>query len=566
MKLKKIKLKIIVILTLFTGFHIILYKENIEQDNEKAVKVLETKIAVNENKNIFKNSQILEPFDPNSWIFNNKVAQYGSKLILLNNDQIVIEALAFFDYFSQNINFIKSNAIKCLLKIDNMIKTISITEAINIQTWIVSNGSSRYLWRVRCVVEKSFHLFKFSQIQVAISDYSEYKKISQYYIPESFVSFHKPNFYDSKIPKNKSLGHCVHMMFDVEGERLKRFFNWFDVQKKFGVDKFRLYFYRVKPSSEIEIRKRLGNNAEIFHTQLNYEFICKYYHYYLEKSHKSKVSKYLLQNCLNLYRIYFDNNINGVFSAHEKVCTNDCLLNFKHQYEFITNYDFDEFIFPRKLKTNDYKDFNTNNCHDLNYNLNDGLNYNLYEYASRLSKLHSGNVAVLSFNHVLYVQQGYKEFLNTLFRAVAKISNNLNKEIKIDYNYMNSQTKLTFNINSMQFIQYINEIKHLQPSVKCFNKTLIENKFFELIWNTPYAIFMNMRMGKSIYNTNFTETYNQHCAEAIAPNSFEFDVPIEDGFVSHFREHIEGFFTKQHYSFYHFRFDIEFYKFLATFK
>lgn len=112
----------------------------------------------------------------------------------------------------------------------------------------------------------------------------------------------------------------------------------------------------------------------------------------------------------------------GIRGIHEKICTNDCLLNFKWKFEFTTNYDFDEFIFPRIHETN----YIVNYINRSNPDNDDGecvkpenkqikTSYNLYEYAKRMSNLSSKKVAQMQFKHVVFMVNDHKKFLKDLF-------------------------------------------------------------------------------------------------------------------------------------------------------
>lgn len=239
----------------------------------------------------------------------------------------------------------------------------------------------------------------------------------QKYNTIEFIWFHKPNFLDSRIPKKKAISHCIHMMFDVYGERFTRFSNWFDVQKHLGIDRFRLYFFRINQTSEEMIRKKVGKHAEIFHSRLDKPFICRHYITFLENQ-KSEIADYLMKNCEDMFSVYFDWNREGVFNAHEKVCTNDCLLNFKWTHEFTTNYDFDEFIFPRRLDTN-FLTKSKNSTSEITCE-SQVRDYTLYDYAVDLSSKSSTPVAVLLFKHVLFFHNDHKNFHEKLFKIVDK--------------------------------------------------------------------------------------------------------------------------------------------------
>ena len=69
----------------------------------------------------------------------------------------------------------------------------------------------------------------------------------------------------------------------------------------------------------------------------------------------------------------------------------------------------------------------------------------------------------------------------------------------------------------------------------------------DLKWLNPYAIRISFQDGKSIFNTDYTESYNQHWSEDYVNlpflESFYYNylyvrkaVPLEIGFVSHFRD------------------------------
>lgn len=129
---------------------------------------------------------------------------------------------------------------------------------------------------------------------------------------------------------------------------------------------------------------------------------------------------------------------------------------------------------------------------------------------------------------------------------------------------MSTSKKMRFHVenNDRKFVE---NLKSVQSIVDCVNNTIIEKKFFNSIWNTLYAVEINNRLGKSIYQTDLTETYNQHNADVLTSGSISLDVPVHQGFASHFREEIEWFFFGQSYSISNFLIDLEFYKFISTF-
>lgn len=239
-----------------------------------------------------------------------------------------------------------------------------------------------------------------------------------------------------------------------------------------------------------------------------------------------------------------------MFNYHEKVCTNDCLLNFKYQYEFTTNYDFDEIIFPRKFLTNDHTYFNSaQNCTSSLDNFN--FNYSMYDYAMRLSQLYGKNIGYFRFENVVFLTSYEAKFLQNMLTVSNRI-----------VFFENSGNRISLTISPSHF-KKIDEIFELQQFIECLNETILNHGKFQNLWNVPYAILINNRLGKSLYNTNLTITYNQHHSDYLEPEARYFNVPIDDGYVSHIKTDIYGFLRGQKYSFTNFRLDMEYYHFLA---
>lgn len=135
--------------------------------------------------------------------------------------------------------------------------------------------------------------------------------------------------------------------------------------------------------------------------------------------------------------------------------------------------------------------------------------------------------------------------------------------MNVDYYHKDTKQKIKFQVSRTDQ-NYVSQLKSLQPVIDCLNKTINRNERMNILFNSLYATPITNRLGKSIYNTNLTEIYNQHNADTIAPDSISLDVPLEDGYVSHFRDYITGFFYNQEYPLNLFFVDLEFYGFLAN--
>lgn len=81
----------------------------------------------------------------------------------------------------------------------------------------------------------------------------------------------------------------------------------------------------------------------------------------LIKDLKSIRANHLNSLCRNLFYTWFGDHFQA-FNTQESVATNDCYASFKYDYEFVTNYDFDELILPRKYVPTNNLDY----MHNLN--------------------------------------------------------------------------------------------------------------------------------------------------------------------------------------------------------
>ena len=276
---------------------------------------------------------------------------------------------------------------------------------------------------------------------------------------------------------------------------------------------------------------------------------------------------YLYRNCEKSFMKHFRSSIKNewVLNSHERLTSNDCLLNFKYDYELVTNYDFDEIILPRKISLDDsYLYFNNeynlcNNITDIKPKfIYDNKSNNLYNYAMKLFE-HYGvhNTASIRFEHALIVK-GYDRINDFVF----KMKPNVSKLIRFNYNrshLMNIKYQLKENID------HLKKYKELKLIIDCLNQTE-ESSLNKLSkkWNNPYFIHLNMRDGKSIFNTNLTEIYNQHYAELPSNRLKQVKLPLDYGFLSHFRDNVGDFFLNQTYSFNNLIVDLEYYLFLIS--
>lgn len=510
-------------------------------------------------------------FSPNTWIFNQNIAQYSTRVLLTRQGNVIVEALAFVSYENEKPDLVRGK-MRCVVFLNSKVHIFRMYETISMLTRIPS-GSMYYrqLWKLRCRIPSSVHSYNLNGIKIALTDIEEYerlKKSNLYGKRHPLVSFHYPNFYDLKVAKKRSVAHCVHMVHNMNEIRAKRMRNWIEIQKRFGYDRIRLYFDIVDTSLETSLRKEFGSFVDVVTYRLDFDWVCRYSLELRRELSKKKKAKhtnddnyfdrkaveYHYENCLKFYGVYFNESKIYMINSHEKICTNDCLLNFKHEYEFTTNYDFDEFIFPRKFNTDSPKPFVSNgpsSC--LNSMAKFDFNYSMYEYATSLMQEYGNKIANFHFENVVFLT--IPESIEFVEKLVSLPSDTV-------YLTDASGARLGVRVSKSQ-IRKIYELLDVEDTIQCLNKTIRANTKLDSIWNVPFALMINNRWGKSLYNTNLTITFNQHHTDNRERGARELKVPLDRGFVSHFREHFRGFLTDQTYSFYNFRLDLEYYQFLA---
>jgi hypothetical protein len=232
---------------------------------------------------------------------------------------------------------------------------------------------------------------------------------------------------------------------------------------------------------------------------------------------------------------------------------NDCLYSFKYEYEYLANYDFDELIFPRRqLNTQEsIKCFSNDSDRDLS----------LYSYADNLFQ-YFGRYTTASLK---FEQDMYSEIKSNILKFIGDIL--ISHEKRIIRLNMTENYYVDYEIKKTHFhLNYINELKNLFKTFsKCFlepRKSLFNDSSF-IKWRKPFAFLMDIRDGKSIFNTEYTIAINQHFSFSNLFATKTQKIPIEMGYSSHIRDHIEGFFNKQKSPITYFILDMEYYKFIT---
>lgn len=544
----------------------------------------------------------------NQWIINQNVLQYSSYLIILDKAKVKlrIESLVMFNHLTFKSDF---SSIKCLLKYNmNDARYINVTNMI--QTPTAYDFEVRYNVKVQCDFDNEDHL-SLSDIFVAVIDTKDYKFTDEteptngkVVLNWKYISYQIPTVIDTTKPKEKAVAHCVHMVRDFnEITSNNRFISWLNLQHKIGYAKIRLYLFdditveslkKYFTSNKNSINFDIETFVDYIDYKVDYKKLCKCQINQNKKSSSksaantgTSISAYLLNQCELHYKKYFHAitseaspfESKSYFWQHEKLQTNDCYLNLKYKYEFISNYDLDEFILPRSISGDNQfmKEISQSKslvkCDHCNFK-NYFENVNIYDYSVKLFnklKNQDKNISNLLFEYTYYVEFSdvlMDQFFKQMNENVKSHDINNQDELfmKLLLHESDSVSKyLGFRYKTSD-IDHMKELPELYKLINCFKKNtnVRTNPFNRALYAEIHGGQMYAKTGKSIYHTTYTNTIAQHHADNIEEGTRPIMVPIEFGFVGHFRSEPLVFFKRESFQITSLKFDFEYYLYFLS--
>ena len=483
------------------------------------------------------------------WTLNTDILQYSSIIFVDKNQDFIIEVLSLLNYENEE-DIYRNNISCCLLNINrNEVKTIEPFEIIKISL-MNKDGTNVALWKFKCKISNNSNVnnIYYSDYKIALINTDHFSNENSTKIPKYLIKYQQPTIYSENIEKKQGIANCVHLVRGLKSNRLDRLLNWLQLQFQTGMKQITFYFFEPNEEAKRIIRELYSHDqVVIIDYQTKKSQVCKY-----EKNLNlnSSLNRNLYDMCEKSFNKHFTMNRGYTSNAHERLNTNDCYMHYKYEYEYVTNFDFDDFIFPRYYNTR-YVPLNESNFCDKNKSI---ANYSIYEYAKRMFLKHGSKASCLLFEHVLFVPIN-KKFLDSLLTYKPKNKNEifvLNEK---------SGRNMFFNVTSND-TEYLRYLTKAYQTYMCLN---LSNNLFSMEWNNPFAVIYNKRAGKSIFHTNNTEGIMQHFTSNSVPGTRVINVPIMDGYTGHFRESISTFFHEHFQTIKHFFIDIEYYKFLSSF-
>lgn len=472
-------------------------------------------------------------FKSNNFIVNGKVTQYSSILYVKSNSKYIqLETLNYIrDY--------RSNQLKCLLNDGQSYYLVPISNILSISL-MQTKYNVNQLYKISCKLEKQIE--NLNQLSIALIDKQDFEEKKN---QTKYVLFQKPIILKLNDTKKKNIVNCVHSIYNLSSSKKSKLINWLKFMKKTGYDKVVLYFVDNHNDFFKILGQKFGLFIQIYGHNITENEICKWHKQKTELFHQDSQYKSLLDWCLLSMKINLDINDEMTKNTHERLHSNDCLMKNLHEYQYISNYDFDEFIFPRSFYTDHIRNINkTKVC----YKNNNKSFIKIYDFIENLEKKYGKKVAYYQFENVNML--GKHEIIRK-----ALLSNNTKF---IDYSF--SKTHLNFTINNLLDKNLFQSFQQSISLFDCMNKTIYKNTNLDSKWNNYIAASINNRAGKSIYNTDYTLSYNQHFAWTISNGSKKVSIPLSIGYVNHFRD--SDLFFNREYSLKNLFLDWEYYNFL----
>jgi hypothetical protein len=488
------------------------------------------------------------------WTLNTDVLQYSS-IIIFNSNDVIVEGLIFLN--NKNEFQRTKTSTKCIvLRNENELIASVAFKIIKIPLMNKSGDKDSIgLWKVKCKFDK-FDKRNDDDYKVAIVNSNHFKndKYKNIFsnpsadLPDNLIKYQNPTFYYSNQRKKPAIANCVHLVRDLNSNRLTRVLNWLEIQFSISIKQIKFYIFEPNAEAKRLIYSKYSSEQVIFvDYETNKNQICKQEIEMMKLNPNNYYSKYLFGICEQSFNKHFNMSKDYTLNAHERINTNDCYMHYRNEYEYVTNFDFDELFFPREYETR----FGMNGTDYCLSKKRYKKKYNIYDYAKRLFNSFEFKVASLSFDHVLFINVT-DEFIDSVFEIKNKkhtlsLKNNEGGSINFD---IFSQDK-----------DYLNYLLNSKNIFNCLKSELMGNWS---LWNNVYATRMRNRDGKSIFNSEYTEAINQHFSSVLMPGTKKAYIPITDGYSSHYREITKNFYFNQHIPIKDFFIDLEYYLFLIN--
>jgi hypothetical protein len=430
-----------------------------------------------------------------------------------------------------------------------LIKSFRTREIIEIPTSEVITLIHRRPRKVYCNLSNHLSI-KIQDFLVAVIRVGDFSKnmdsknwtLEKKVLPFYMINFQSPRIYDLPEKKIKSVAMCTKFCYELP----PTISEWVELHERLNVSQ--IIFYDSTFNSSLTRLVNLHNLNHIVEVRpyfLNETETCD-----LEKigSKDKEELKEFMKMCHDFVnRIKFERSYFHSRLIHDDNSANDCYTTEGEKYEFITVYDLDEIVFPRRFHQNEtsLSCIKNNRTCSAESSL---ITFSLYDYCiSLVEKIFRRELLSLNciyFDSALYLPNdaNIKNLISDI-KKVAFSSQNLSFPIIVYVSHGANKTHpFTINKDDLDFIK--NLVNEYEAAECLYSK--YKNILNERLPNFSRFFYLNHQVKpglqspyKAIHYTDNVRAFYTH--GAVVPghwkiNSAYFHNSIESGhFLTHFR-------------------------------
>jgi hypothetical protein len=467
------------------------------------------------------------------WIFNENILQYGTIFSLTKLHEYEIEVMIA----SLNTQaFPVNHTLRCLIELNQRLAIIKpVIEILYLETL-----------RVKCYLsEEEYRKVRDNRIFVAVFDTRD-----NFSDTLNVVHGREAAFYDHNTPKIKGLKNCACAVRNLSEQVYEDALVWTRLHKAIGVGELSIYTTDLASQYGARLAKAFPGYLTVHPYDMNVRRLCERY---------TATARSAVEKCVSRTRAFFEP---GAFNYHhQELMMSHCLFVSKHKYQFLTSYDIDEIIFPRKFGKSFFASAAAagngsrlrvcDRKHKLAYEP-----FHIYDYIQWLITIYGHSITTFWFDNHIFLKK-----TDEAFRAILK------RPRVVGFNY--SSVRINGDIRPTD-VRHFELLKQANELTECLTERRLSRamKSSATKWKSTFTCFYRSG-GKSLHNTDHVRTIIHHFAWRWRAGTRHVSVAHEHGFLCHFRDEDYAYERPQHafiQNFNDWMLDLEFvYFFLSVF-
>jgi hypothetical protein len=504
------------------------------------------------------------------WLFNHNTMQYSSYMFNGNSNNAsstTYEVLVVFNSEENEKKYYEKKDVKCLLIRQSSMNWQQPLE-LEIES-IVRFQVYEMIFVCKMAPNKviPYDRNNYNQSMIAIvlkKDFTQDPNTIEYHqrpyvLPYDMIKYQIPGVIRVPIEKNRAIAHCVHYTHDISFLDYRRILYWLKKQSTFGIRKIVLYDSHSNTWLKDRIKAEFhGTSVHVRPYNIHRDNICDWTRLGHAMNSSNPINAYKNQIdydiCIYLYYKYFSNPTSSHANRwrHQAINANDCYRSLRKTYEFVSYYDFDEWIMPRSYMLDDNHSNITKSiqCMDnvdammsselCNQN---PVPFSLYDYLKILIQTNlfddKHRLSSIIFTNAVYLQM--PSHTQILMKSLEHVLSNRHQMkfpflLKYPMTLIGSGHLFNIDYNDIDYIEYITKTFR---SLECMvfknpsSSRRIDVNFMRFLFFTTES---KHHLGKSVHFTDNVKVVFTHYSLYNDLNTVELRVPVDQGVLSHFRK------------------------------